>query len=480
MIVISLSELNEEKIQRINSLNKIVELRLDLLLEEQFKIRGKDPFGWDQNIHDYLCTVIKKIKVPLIATLRKKSAGGVFDGSEKERISILKKMLNLNFSYVDIEYDASKSFFRWVKKYCPHVKIICSYHNMENTPEDLNAIFLLMKEVDPYIYKIATWAISSIDSLRMLLFVREKAKEGYKISGICMGEKGRITRILSPVFNGYFSFAKLDENTAGGQFNVDIMEKRYGYSFLNEESSIFALIGKDVSKSYSHKIHNKIFSLDHFKNVYVKIPLEKEELPVFFHLMQKMPFKGLSITAPYKTTCLELLDGLDRETKEIHAANTAINLKGKWIGYNTDGGGAVDLLEKRGLIKDKRIVVLGAGGSARAICYEAKKRGAKVTVVNRTKSRAMLLAKEMKIKGAGFDDLQDICETGYDIIINATSSLDPLLEKFFLPGKISLDMNANPQWTPFLLKAKERGCLLFFGIEVFIFQAKKQFDLWFC
>lgn len=475
MIVISISELNEEKINLINKHNKIVELRLDLIFEHFFK---KSPSPHDLKISTCLFSLISKINVPKIVTLRKKNAGGAFNGSEKARISLLKEFLKLNIHYIDIEHDSDESFFLWVKEHYPNIKIICSYHNTKKTPGDLHSVFQAMQKRKPDIYKIATFAKRSTDSLRMLSFVREKTGQGYKICGIGMGEKGRITRILSPIFKGYFSFARLDKNTAEGQFDADTLEKRYGYNFLNENTSIFALIGEDVSKSYSHRVYNKIFSIGNFKNIYVKIPLQKKEITLFFNLIKNMPFKGLSITTPYKEYCAHILS-LEGDAKAILAINTAFLFKGKLTGYNTDGKGTLDRLEQNCPIQGKKIVVIGAGGSARSICFEAQKRGARVSVLGRTESKALKIAKEMKVQGDSLDNLLDICNKGYDIIINATSSLDPISEEFLLPKTIALDMNANPQWTPFLLKAKNKDCHLIFGFEVFISQGRKQFDLWF-
>lgn len=479
MIVISLSELNDEKINLINKLNKIVELRLDLIFESFFSQNRAGYSFSDFQIADVLSPLINKITVPTIVTLRKQKAGGKFYGSEKERISFLKQILNLKVHYIDIEHDSAKSFFQWVRKNYPNVKIICSYHNTKKTPANLNSIFLSMQDLKPDIFKIATFATRSTDSLRMLSFIKEKNREGFKVCGICMGEKGRITRILAPVFNGYFSFARLDKNTAEGQFDAAKLEKRYGYLFLNENTSIYALIGKDVTKSYSHRVYNKIFSLENFKNIYVKIPLEKDELELFFKLIKKMPFKGLSITTPYKECCFSFLDSIQRDAKAMSSVNTAC-IDNKIIkGYNTDGRGVIDLLEKASSIKDKKVVVIGSGGAARAICYEAKKRGAYVLVLGKTKIRAKRLAKDLKVQWAGLDKLSDVCHEGYDIIINATSFLDPISEEYILPKTIALEMNSNPEWTPFLIKAKNKGCQIVFGFEVFLSQGRKQFDLWF-
>jgi 3-dehydroquinate dehydratase / shikimate dehydrogenase len=460
MIVISLGELNKKIVHELNSYNKIVELRLDLLNELEKKL-----------------PLIKKIRPPLIATLRKKSHGGEFEGSEEERFFFFKKILHF-FDYVDLENDSPVYFFDYLKNNHPKIKIILSYHNFEKSAFELNLeeIFSKMEALKPNIIKMVTLAKSSLDALKMVIFVKKKAEMGHLISGLCLGEKGSLTRLLSPIVKGHFSYCKLGKPTAVGQFSLEEMERRYGYNYLNEKSTIYALIGKDVSKSPSHITHNKIFSSTNFKSLYVKIPLETDELSSFFELIKELPFQGLSVTSPYKIAILPFLDEME---KEIQAVNTLVKQGGKWVGYNTDGKAALDAIEKKVLVKNKNILVLGAGGSSRAICFEAKKRGAKVRVLNRDEKKAKTLACHLGIEGFGLDFLPKIiCEEGYDILINATSSVDPIAKEYILPKKLVMDINYLPHPTPFLIKAREAGSLIIFGFEMFVYQAKGQFKIW--
>jgi 3-dehydroquinate dehydratase/shikimate dehydrogenase len=280
---------------------------------------------------------------------------------------------------------------------------IASYHNFEMTP-DLEVVLAQMKERHPRAryYKLATFARSTLDSLRMLHFQRRHPE----VIGVCMGERGALTRILGPVMGCPIVYAPLTEEdkNSPGQLLWSELSLIYHFKSLTPENFICGLIGDPVRRSVGHLFHNPQF-------LYVKMKVEADELESFFALVEDLPFRGLSVTSPLKEKVIPYLARISSEAKAIGAVNTLVRGLSGWEGFNTDGKAAVDVL---GEVRGKKVVVVGAGGAARAIVYELVKRGAVVTIVNRTKKKGQDLAIEL---GCVFAEEVPLC----DILVNATS-----------------------------------------------------------
>src|SRR5262249_16514603 len=161
------------------------------------------------------------------------------------------------------------------------------------------------------------------------------------------------------------------------------------------------------------------------------------------------------------------------------AVNTLLFEEGKIFGFNTDGIGALNAIEKEFPVKDKRIVIIGAGGAAKAIAYEAHRRGGLVTIVNRDAEKALQIAQLLPCIGKGLDYMATCAETGYDVLINCTPSPLPIASEYIIPQAIVMDIKTKPKETAFLKLAREKGCPIIYGYQMFIEQALGQFNLWF-
>lgn len=369
------------------------------------------------------------------------------------------ELAHLKPEYIDLE-EGSQNIPKGIN-------LIISYHNFNETPVDLDAIYKRMQKTPAQIYKIAVMANNTLDALRLMIFAKSKKN----LIAISMGPYGQISRILGPIIGTPITYACLDEPIAPGQVPAKTLIEQYGYRKLNPDTAIYGLIGHPVDKSISAITHNKVFK-DH-NAVYVKMSVLPEELPQFLELAKLLPFKGLSVTMPLKEHVASLVDRVEFE--EIQAVNTVVFENDKLIGFNTDGVGALNAIEKHMLVKDKQLVVIGAGGSAKAIAAEAKKRGAYLIIINRNKEKAMQLARQLDCKGKGLDEL-----TGpYDILINCTSSPMPISQDAIFQNALVMDINTLPKNTEFLKKAKEKGCRTISGYHMFIEQALLQFEIWF-
>lgn len=395
---------------------------------------------------------------PLLFTLRKTSQGGNYKESEESRLEKIEQLFALKPAFFDLEYDTEPAFAIRMQKRFPQVKVILSYHDFEKTPLNLDLLYEEIARFPAFAYKIATFANSTLDALRMLLLVKKRSN----VIGLCMGQKGMPTRILGPVVGNFIDYVSLGDSSAPGQLEIEELIAIYRYPQLNRETALYALIGDPVEASIGHLFHNAFFTRERINAVYFKMPLKKEELPQFFALARQLPFVGISVTMPLKEAVLP----------DLGAINTLLFHKGEIQGYNTDGKGAADALERKILLKGKKLVLIGAGGAAKAIAKEAVERGAKLFVVNRTAEKAIAIAGE---KGGG---LESLAEIDYDLIVNTTPEEMPINPDWILPKAVVMDIKSVPRETPFLLKAQEKGCQIVYGIEMFINQAIAQQKIW--
>jgi 3-dehydroquinate dehydratase/shikimate dehydrogenase len=358
--------------------------------------------------------------------------------------------------YIDVD---------WKTPVLPASDVIVSYHNYEETP-DLEAVLKMLQNAHPkaHLYKIATTAKSTLDSLRMLDFLQRYPR----IIGLCMGDLGIPTRICSPIFQVPIMYAPLCEadKNALGQLLVDQLCEIYQFRSLNPETKIFGLIGDPVFRSIGHLFHNDAFRKAQKNAVYLKMVVKPDELSEFFTYAKKLPFAGLSVTAPLKEAVLPFIDVLDPEAQAIGAVNTLTFQEGKVYGCNTDGRTAVDIL---GDVRNKTLAVLGAGGSARAIAYIAHQRGAHVVIVNRTSSKAQKLA---ELFGCEWS----VKVPSYDILINATSATMPISAQEIQSERMVMDIALYE--TEFLKEAEAKNCKCLDGFPLYFQQALAQQSRW--
>jgi 3-dehydroquinate dehydratase/shikimate dehydrogenase len=340
-------------------------------------------------------------------------------------------------------------------------------HDFEKTPQDLDAFLAQLMTQPAKFYKIACMANSTLDALRMLLFVRKKRGEGIPLAGMCMGPLGAITRILAPVVGGALTYSYIERETAPGQLSAEELTGRYHYHSLSPKTRLFGLIGQPVSQSPSHRTHNAFFQREGIDAVYVKMDVRPEELSAFLPLAKEVGFEGLSVTIPHKEAVLSLVDGATDKAKAIGAINTLhLRPEGIW-GENTDAPAALDVL---GEVESKTLLLIGSGGAARAIAYEAAARGANLLIWNRTYERALRLAQDV-----GAHATKEV-PGQYDILVNATPEGMPISQEQLISKTLVMDINLSA--TPLLHAAQKVGCQTIEGSYMFKQQALRQFHFW--
>lgn len=254
---------------------------------------------------------------------------------------------------------------------------------------------------------------------------------------------------------------------------------------ISAKTKICLIIGDPVGHSMSPLMHNAGYESLGIDNqfVFLGAKVKAEDIGVTVQAMRKMGIHGLTCTIPHKVEVMKFLDEIDETARKIGAVNTVLNQNGKLIGFNTDWQGAVVPLEKITSLSGKKVLVLGAGGAARAIVFGLLKRGAKVKIFNRTKEKAIKLAKEFNCQ---ITDLKTKSEIkNFDIIINTTSvgmkpleNKTPIPTKFITNKQIVFDIVYVPYDTKLLKEAKKRRATVVHGIEMLLHQGTAQFEIY--
>ncbi|KPJ63427.1 MAG: hypothetical protein AMS15_00265 [Planctomycetes bacterium DG_23] len=433
-------------------------------------------------IHDLdLGRLLGHKALPVIATCRPVSEGGRFAGDQSSRLRLLQDAVGLGADFVDIELEAWADFKARGKS-----KRIVSYHNLTETPANLDSIVKSLRSTDAHIIKIATTATSILDNL-VIFDLLQKSKRA--MIALCMGEDGLISRVLAPKFGSFLTFAALSEGkeSAPGQLPAAELKSLYRFNEINKKTEIYGVIGNPIAHSMSPAIHNAAFGHLGLNKVY--LPFRVDDVVAFVEAFKAVEVKGYSVTIPHKENVIAALDEVDELAQKIGAVNTVVEKRARLIGSNTDSSAAIFSLEQalgespEGVVlSGKRVVVLGAGGAARAIAFGLRQCGAKTTILNRTVKRAKRLAEEV---GAQWGPLSDASKVEMDILVNATSvgmypEVDetPVDKEVFRPGLVVFDMIYNPLEARLLREAKDAGCKCVSGLDMFVEQAKEQFELW--
>ncbi len=414
--------------------------------------------------------------IPMIFTLRSQKQGGnqMFRSARLDAICLLAA---LEPEYLDLENEDPPSFIKNISSTFPKIKLILSYHNFHRTAEEaeLDLLYQKMQQTTASFYKIAVMAHHSLDAMRLLCWAK-KSNVNRKLIAISMGSHGQISRILGPVIGNRITYSTLDKNhlSAPGQLPASTLLTRYRYNSCTPHTAIYGLIGDPVDQSVSDETHNYLFKTCGIDAIYLKIQVKPSELACFLQLAKQLSFRGLSVTMPLKECILPFLDYIEPDALAIGAVNTLLFEEGRVIGTNTDGVGALNAINKvsPGL---SRVLLIGAGGAAKAIAHEALKRGKTVTIVNRNSEKARQTA---QILGCAWVDKREAIPS-HDLLINCTPASLPISPGQILPGSTVMDITTKPKESLFLTLAAQKHCSIIYGYEMFIEQAIGQFSFWF-
>lgn len=249
---------------------------------------------------------------------------------------------------------------------------------------------------------------------------------------------------------------------------------------INGKTVLYGIIGNPVTHSLSPAMHNAALEASDINGAYLPFPaLDIKEAVIG---VRGLGVQGVSVTIPHKENVMALLDDLDPVAVKIGAVNTIVNRDGHLTGLNTDWLGATRALAEKVELKGTNAVILGAGGSARAIGFGLLEKGVKFVLCSRTESRGQALAEELSCP---WISLADADQLSGKILINATSvGMVPHIENTPLPGEllsrfqVVMDIVYAPMQTRLLREAENAGCDVINGLEMLLYQGVAQFELW--
>jgi 3-dehydroquinate dehydratase/shikimate dehydrogenase len=447
---------------------------------------------------DELRALIRRLEKPVIATVHGAEAHGAFAGDVDERFDRLRLAARAGATFVDVDWSLSLDFGPLEGK-CHR---IVSRHETEATPDDVAEMDSEVRDVmlEGDLIKLVAHARSTEDGLAMLRHLRT-ARGG--LIAFASGDAGRFTRVLCPIFGSAFTYAAPariagepePRATAPGQIRVNELRGLYPPGGLGPDTAIFGVIGSHVRHSLSPRVHDLALKKARLDAVY--LAFETNDLERFLRHADDPSFRGFSVTAPHKEAAFRLAHTRDAESEAARASNTLVRDPKGWRAYNTDVAGVRDTLERAVRYHCERagrpfvsmdspltgahVLVLGAGGAARAVVRAARTSGARATIAARDAKRAAAVARELGCEGI---EWSAIPATAYDVLVNTTPvgspvepDRSPIPDEWIRRGTVVLDAVYRPLKTPLLAAAIERGCTVVPGAEWFVRQAAAQFHL---
>jgi len=459
---------------------RTVELRLDYLKSSRERAQ-------------FLAHLAKqKLRATLIATCRSVRGGGKFRGTSALQLETLISAVRAGCDWCDIEVEAingarDPKAAAELRRALRPAQILLSYHDFRRTPRNLDALARRLDRFGANAIKIATECRSLQDAARLVRLAR-----GHRNRVIVpMGESSQSARVLALREGSALAYAPVATPTAPGQSSLEHFARlatrlatgprgRPGARELTPKTRVYAVIGDPIAHSLSPLMHNAAFALRHLDAIY--LPFRVTNLQDFLAAVAPFSISGFSVTLPHKEEMLRRVRACDPLAREIGAVNTVVvRAGGRFYGYNTDYVAVLRALESRMRLPRSRVLLLGAGGAARAAAFALTRAGAQVSIWSRTQQRAQSLARAAGAEGT--IERAQIRRQHFDAIVNCTPvGLHPRngspLRAGELNCRIVMDMIYRPRETDFLRAARRRGIETISGVEMFVAQGVAQWELW--
>jgi 3-dehydroquinate dehydratase / shikimate dehydrogenase len=295
-----------------------------------------------------------------------------------------------------------------------------------------------------------------------------------------MGDVALPARILALRDSKGFTYAPVERATAPGQTSLADLKNLYGAERINAKTQVYGIIGSPISHSLSPVMQNAGFRARRINAIYV--PFLVNDLRDFLDSIDVFAIRGFSVTLPHKERILEHLDGCDPLAARIGAVNTVVVREGgKLYGYNTDYVGVLRTLERRIVLPSSRVLILGAGGAARAVAFALAQAGSLVCVWARRESKARALA-----RGVGGEAIRRarLGSEFFDAIVNATPvGMYPAVRNSPLRAdelncRLVFDTIYRPRLTRLMELAARRRIETVSGLDMFVWQGTAQWEIW--
>jgi 3-dehydroquinate dehydratase / shikimate dehydrogenase len=436
----------------------LVELRLDSMVRP-------DPDG----------ALAGRLK-PAVVTCRPLREGGMFDGSEEERLRVLMRAHDLGAEFIDVEWDAAVDPLIRTRR---GRGVIVSRHDFSGTPADVAATMARLRSRGGEIAKLAVTTERPSDLLSLLAAA---PADGSSIV-IGMGGAGMATRILADRFGSRWTYA--GDAIAPGQITAARLQQEFRFRRIRRDAAVYMVIGRPVTESLSPAMHNAGFAALGLNAAYV--PLDVRDLGGLREFAEAIGLRGASVTIPYKRGVMPMLDEVAPTAAAVGAVNTIAirdagpdaRGKARWIGMNTDADGFLEPLRARlPDLRGRRAVVLGAGGAARAVGLALRREGASVAIAARRRDAASVVADAIGAETTVWPPPAG----SWDVLVNATPvgtrAIPGTPYDGPFDGALVYDLVYDPDRTELMGAAAAGGCTVIGGLAMLVAQAERQFEIW--
>lgn len=442
-----------------------VELRLDYL---------KD----DREITRFLLALGKKrVQATLIATCRRTAAGGKYRGSAANQLIYLAEALSAGCTWYDLDIETAAMAPRGlVDVLVGEGRQIVSAHYFRKAPANLKKIAATLAAYKPEARKIAV----QCDTIAKSVEVIELARGRSNFVAVPMGEVALPARVLSLRHGSGLTFAPVEQDTAPGQVPLDVLTQLYRPDKLTSKTRVYGVIGDPIGHSLSPRLHNAGFQAAKVDAVF--LPFLVRDLKDFLSAIKPLGIRGFAVTLPHKQAILHHLDSVDPMAEAIGAVNTVtVSTSGKLHGLNTDYIGVLRALDSRIPFQGSRVLIVGAGGAARAVAYALAESGSLVSITARRPQQAESLARAVngdavaraKVRGQFFDAIVNTTPVG----MHPNESASPLGPDE-LNTRLVFDLIYRPDVTKLMQLAQRRGIETVSGLDMFVAQGVAQWEIW--
>ncbi len=427
-------------------------------------------------------TLVKASTRPVVAGCLSREAGGNFNGTAAERRDILLRAARAGAGYIkaeaaDIPFLSGKTapallIATLVDTVCTPAKLFHQVNVLAALPADWVGFTTTHRRME--------------DGIRVLEAISQCPKPCF---GDAVGEGALVTRVLGLAYGSRFVRAHLEP--AGRESDSTRPSARdlaglYRVRELTKDTPVYGLLGYPLSQSRSFRLHNRAFARLGLDAVH--IPFQCESAEDFFSIIPgAINLRGLSVTMPHKPAALKWADCANEFARRIGAANTLTLTEKGWYASNTDCSGAFESVKAATSAAGVNLtglhaLILGAGGTTRAVGLALTLLGCRVTVSARNMDKAWDVAGQM---GWDVEEWEEAPHGNWDLVANTTSvGMYPDLEATPFPSglwresMIAFEAIHNPQETRFLRDAAEAGCLVIDGVDMYLRHAADQFRLW--
>ena len=451
---------------------RVVELRLDALGSVAAIVAFLERLSWRP----------RESRTTLIATCRSRGEGGGFGGSPAAQLAVLALAARAGCEWVDIEAACLQALPLGLRKaVLPRARVIVSHHDFRHSipPRRLQRLFQRMSRLGGDLVKIAVTARRQSDNAALLGLARRARR---RLIAVSMGEAGIPGRVLALRAGSPLTYAAPDEGpaVAPGQLRWSVLREVYRAHRLGSRTRVYGVIGRPIAHSVSPAMHNAAFRAAGLDAVY--LPFEVADLRDFLGSLGALGVAGFSVTIPHKQAVLRHLDGVDPLAEMIGAVNTVVvRGGGKLYGYNTDYVGVLRTLQRYVRLEGSRVLLVGAGGAARAVAFALATAGAFISVTSRRPAAARALAKEVGGEAVARRALR---RRRFEAIIHCTpvgqapATTQTPLEARELNAAVLFDLVYNPMETALLRAARRRGLRVIPGWQMLVEQGAAQFEIW--